>query len=99
MDWWVDDVSYQPPQSAVGAAQASELRAPFNGKVVQITVSQGQTLKPGEVALVIESMKLEHSLSVRADCVVETVLVNAGQQVAPGQVLLKLAPLEGSGHA
>ena len=99
VDWWVDDVSYQPPQSAVGAAQASELRAPFNGKVVQITVSQGQTLKPGEVALVIESMKLEHSLSVRADCVVETVLVNAGQQVAPGQVLLKLAPLEGTGHA
>ena len=44
-----------------------------------------------EVALVIESMKLEHSLSVRADAQVAELLVAEGQQVSPGQVLLRLA--------
>jgi len=36
-------------------------------------------------------MKLEHSLSSRADVVVAEVLVTEGQQVSPGQVLLRFA--------
>ena len=92
VDWWAEDVSYLPPENSGAAGQASELRAPFNGRVVQLAVEPGQTLQAGAVVVVIESMKLEHSLSVRADCVVEAVLISAGQQVTPGQVLLKLAP-------
>lgn len=95
VDWWLEDVSYAPPENAAAAGQTAELRAPFNGRVVQLDVVAGQTLKAGDVVVVIESMKLEHSLSVKADCQVEAVLVNAGQQVAPGQVLLKLAPMSG----
>lgn len=95
VDWWLEDVSYAPPENVAEAGQTAELRAPFNGRVVQLGVVAGQTLKAGDVVVVIESMKLEHSLSVKADCQVEAVLVNAGQQVAPGQVLLKLAPMSG----
>ncbi len=95
VDWWLEDVSYAPPENAAEAGQTAELRAPFNGRVVQLGVVAGQALKAGDVVVVIESMKLEHSLSVKADCRVEAVLANAGQQVAPGQVLLKLAPMSG----
>ncbi|MCO8250605.1 acetyl/propionyl/methylcrotonyl-CoA carboxylase subunit alpha [Comamonas thiooxydans] len=95
VDWWVEDASYAPPENASAAGQTAELRAPFNGRVVQLGAVAGQALKAGDVVVVIESMKLEHSLSVKADCRVEAVLVNAGQQVAPGQVLLKLAPMSG----
>ena len=95
VDWWVEDVSYAPPENVAAAGQTAELRAPFNGRVVQLGVETGQALKAGDVVVVVESMKLEHSLSVKADCRVEAVLVNAGQQVAPGQVLLKLAPRSG----
>ena len=95
VDWWVEDVSYLPPEGADAAAAAAELRAPFNGRLVHIAVQPGQALEAGAVALVIESMKLEHSLSVRAAAVVESVLVGPGQQVAPGQVLLRLAPAQG----
>ena len=95
VDWWLEDVSYAPPENAAEAGQTAELRAPFNGRVVQLGVVAGQTLKAGDVVVIIESMKLEHSLSVKADCRVEAVLANAGQQVAPGQVLLKLAPMSG----
>lgn len=94
VDWWAQDISYLPPESTGATGQASELRAPFNGKVLQIAAEVGQTLRAGAAAVVIESMKLEHSLSVRADCIVEAVLVGTGQQVTPGQVLLKLAPVK-----
>ncbi len=91
VDWWVDDMSFEPVASANSALAATQLRAPFNGKVLQIGAQPGQPLAAGETALVIESMKLEHSLSPRADAVVAEVLVSVGQQVTPGQVLLRFA--------
>ena len=91
VDWWVDDVSFEPPVAANAAQAALQLRAPFNGKVLRVSAQPGQPLAAGETALVIESMKLEHSLSPRADAVVAEVLVTEGQQVAPGQVLLRFA--------
>ena len=91
VDWWLDDVSFEPSASAQQAQAATELRAPFNGKVVRIAAVGGQPLAGGETAVVIESMKLEHSLSPRAAAVVAEVLVSEGQQVTPGQVLLRFA--------
>ena len=91
VDAWLDDVSFEPPAQAGQAQAATELRAPFNGKVLKIAAQPGQAMAAGEVALVIESMKLEHSLAPRADGVVAEVLVSVGQQVAPGQLLLRFA--------
>ena len=91
VDWWFDDVTYLPQAGAGNALAATELKAPFNGRVVRIAVQPGQVLAAGEAALVIESMKLEHSLSARAAATVAEVLVEVGQQVTPGQVLLRFA--------
>ena len=94
VDWWLDDVSFEPMAQAGQAQAATELRAPFNGKVLKIAVQPGQSVAAGETALVIESMKLEHSLAPRADGMVAEVLVSVGQQVAPGQLLLRfVAPV------
>ena len=84
-------MSFDPIVQAGQAQAATELRAPFNGKVLNIAVQPGQPVAAAETALVIESMKLEHSLAPRADGVVAEVLVSVGQQVAPGQLLLRFA--------
>ncbi|MEZ5605672.1 MAG: biotin carboxylase N-terminal domain-containing protein [Burkholderiaceae bacterium] len=89
VDWWFGDESFDPVASAGQAQEATELRAPFNGKVVRVASAAGQALKAGETAVVIESMKLEHSVAPRADVTVAEVLVDVGQQVTPGQVLLR----------
>ena len=89
VDWWFDDQSFDPVASAEQAQAAMELRAPFNGKVVRVAAAVGQALQAGETAVVIESMKLEHSVSPRAGAAVAKVLVAEGQQVTPGQVLLR----------
>src|SRR5690606_1503907 len=92
VDWWFEDESYLPAASASQAQAATELKAPFNGRVVRIAAAPGQALAQGEAAVVIESMKLEHSLAPRAAATVAEVLVEVGQQVSPGQVLLRFVP-------
>ena len=82
------DLSLVPRERAGGASAARELRAPFNGKVIAVHAHAGATLAKGEPLLVIESMKLEHTLAAPRDVTVDSVSVTAGQQVAPGQLLL-----------
>ena len=88
---WLDDRCLLPRVSAGGGAAARELRAPFNGKLLAVHVEPGQTIEPGAPLLVIESMKLEHSLTAPRAAQVETVHVSPGQQVAPGQLLITFA--------
>ncbi len=92
VDGWVEDASWEPAARAGAAGGAAELRAPFNGKVVALPVAAGQTLAAGDTVVVIESMKLEHSLASPAAVTVAELLVAPGQQVSPGQVLARFAP-------
>ncbi|WP_228897386.1 biotin carboxylase N-terminal domain-containing protein [Acidovorax sp. Leaf73] len=92
VDGWVEDASWEPAARAGAAGDATELRAPFNGKVVALPVAAGQALAAGDTVVVIESMKLEHSLASPAAATVVELLVVPGQQVSPGQVLARFAP-------
>ncbi len=89
VDGWVEDASREPAARAGAAGAATELRAPFNGRVVAVPVAAGQALAAGATVIVLESMKLEHSLSCPAPATVAELLVAPGQQVAPGQVLAR----------
>jgi geranyl-CoA carboxylase alpha subunit len=92
VDGWVEDASWEPVARAGAAGGATELRAPFNGKVVALPVAAGQALAAGDTVVVIESMKLEHSLASPAAVTLAELLVATGQQVSPGQVLARFAP-------
>jgi geranyl-CoA carboxylase alpha subunit len=92
VDGWVEDASWEPTARSGAAGGADELRAPFNGKVVALPVAAGQTLAAGDTVVVVESMKLEHSLASPGAATVAELLVSPGQQVAPGQVLARFAP-------
>jgi len=92
VDLFIDDASFDPPAGSGGGAAADALRAPFNGKVIAVKAVPGASVAPGDVLVVVESMKLEHSLAAARAGVVADVAVEPGQQVAPGQVLVRLAP-------
>ncbi|ARU05908.1 carbamoyl-phosphate synthase large subunit [Comamonas serinivorans] len=86
---WLDDLSLQPARQGGAGNAGTELRAPFNGRVIRVDAVPGATLVAGAVAVVIESMKLEHALTLPAEAMVAEVLVEVGQQVSPGQMLLR----------
>jgi geranyl-CoA carboxylase alpha subunit len=86
-DLRLQDQSHMAALSAGQGPAARELRAPFNGKLVSLSVQPGQRVARGQVLLTIESMKIEHQISAPRDATVSGVTVVAGQQLVPGQVL------------
>jgi 3-methylcrotonyl-CoA carboxylase alpha subunit/geranyl-CoA carboxylase alpha subunit len=88
VDLFIADASFDPPTQAQGSAGGADLRAPFNGKVIAVHVQPGDTVRAGDPMVTLESMKLEHVLAARGEGIVDTVAVQAGQQVLPSQVLV-----------
>ena len=66
-------------------AQGS-LLAPMPGTVIGVPVSDGAEVTAGQAVLVLEAMKMQHTISAPTDGVVSD-LVGVGQQVAAGDVL------------
>jgi len=91
VDLFLRDASFDPPQAADGDDAAGELRVPFNGKVIAVHARPGDPVKKGDTLVVVESMKLEHALAAARDGIVRSLHVQAGQQVAPAQLLLTVA--------
>jgi geranyl-CoA carboxylase alpha subunit len=88
VDLMVEDISFEPAVQGAGSAAESELRAPFNGKVISVHAVPGARVARGDTLMVLESMKLEHALAATREGIVKSVHVEAGQQAAAAQVLL-----------
>ncbi len=65
---------------------AGSLLAPMPGTVIAVPVESGASVEAGQTLLVLEAMKMQHSISAPGDGVVE-IAVTVGQQVAAGDVL------------
>ena len=69
------------------AVASGSLLAPMPGTVVSVAVEQGATVAAGQPVLVLEAMKMQHTVAAPHDGVVTQVDVHRGQQVAAGEVL------------
>jgi 3-methylcrotonyl-CoA carboxylase alpha subunit len=67
-----------------------DLKATLPGKIAALNCNAGQAVKKGDVLVVLEAMKMEHSLAASRDGVVGEVLVAVGRQVRAGDVLVRL---------
>ena len=65
--------------------------APMPGKIIQVHVRPGQSVRRGEPLVVLEAMKMEHTLSAPHDATIESVDVALGDQIAEGAVLVRFA--------
>jgi 3-methylcrotonyl-CoA carboxylase alpha subunit len=62
-------------------------------------VEVGQPVAMGDPLILLEAMKMEHTLTAPRDGVVADLLVSAGQQVTVGAMLLTLEPEDGKADA
>ena len=76
---------FQAPGAEEGSAGCV---ARMPGKVTQVRVKVGDTVRAGETLLVLEAMKMEHPMSAPEDGVVTEVRVVEGEQVESAAVLL-----------
>ncbi|HUH60682.1 MAG TPA: acetyl/propionyl/methylcrotonyl-CoA carboxylase subunit alpha [Candidimonas sp.] len=67
------------------------LTAPMPGKIISISVKAGDTVKSGDALLVMEAMKMEHTIHAPADGTVEELFFSVGDQVTDGAELIAIA--------
>ena len=87
-----EGASSPPGREPAGRGGPGVVLAEISGKVTRLFVSAGDVVQPEQVLLIIEAMKMEHPVRAAAPARVESVDVNAGDQIAPGDRLLNLLP-------
>jgi len=83
-------LAYNDPMAHAGELEAAggRLTAPMPGKVVAVLVEAGQTVSKGDPLVIMEAMKMEHTIAAPSSGLVEEVLYAVGDQVADGAPLL-----------
>ncbi|WP_373380182.1 acetyl-CoA carboxylase biotin carboxylase subunit [Cupriavidus nantongensis] len=81
---WLDPLAH----AGEAEGEGGKLTAPMPGKVIAVMVEAGSTVARGAPLLVMEAMKMEHTICAPADGVVSEVLYGIGEQVAEGAQLL-----------
>jgi len=71
-------------------AGGASLAAPMPGKVIRVLAPAGAKVFKGESLVILEAMKMEHTITAPRDGVVAEVFFGAGEQVNEGAELLKL---------
>ncbi|HEX8605378.1 MAG TPA: acetyl/propionyl/methylcrotonyl-CoA carboxylase subunit alpha [Pseudoduganella sp.] len=85
-------LQYIDPLAHAGEAEAEAgaLTAPMPGKIVALLVAAGARVTKGAPLLVMEAMKMEHTIAATHDGTVEKMLYQVGDQVTDGAQLLTL---------
>ena len=77
------------PAAPAGAGEP--VKAPMPGNILDVRVSAGQTVKAGDILLILEAMKMENEIVAPEDGTLTSVCVSRGQVVETGAVLCTLA--------
>ena len=70
------------------------LTAPMPGKILDVKVQNGETVKKGTPLLVMEAMKMEQTITAPKDGIVADLNLSEGQQVNDGALLLTIEETE-----
>ena len=79
------------PAAAAPAAPApaggEKIIAPMPGNILSVNVKDGDTVKKGDILMILEAMKMENEILAPVDGVVAAVSVTKGQTVETGALL------------
>ena len=76
------------PAASAPSAEGTSVASPMPGTILAINVTNGQTVRAGEVLMVLEAMKMENDIVAPSDGIVKQILVAKGSTVDTDQVLV-----------
>ena len=79
-----------PAAPAVSSGEGEGIKAPLQGTILAVNISAGDTVKKGDVVMVLEAMKMENEIMAPRDGKVTGVNVTKGAAVEAGSVLYTL---------
>ena len=72
------------------SSSKTKITAPIPGVILSLNVKVGDTIKVGDVLLVLEAMKMENSITSEKSGKVTAINVKVGQQVLQSEVMIEL---------
>ena len=85
-------VPYLTYYVSTSAQISAELRAPMTGVVLRVNVSAGDQIKAGDVAVVMESMKMELRIVSEIDGVVSAIHCKPGETIERNSTVVAIQP-------
>ena len=79
-----------PAAPASATAGGEQITSPMPGNILSVNVSAGDTVKKGQVLMILEAMKMENEIMCPRDGVVESVSTSKGSAVESGALLCVL---------
>ncbi len=74
--------------SSVVSKIAKDIKAPMPGMLTDILVKSGDTIKEGDILLVLEAMKMENNIKSPVDAVIKSIEVKKGTSVEKNEILI-----------
>jgi 3-methylcrotonyl-CoA carboxylase alpha subunit len=74
---------------STAAHQQSNIKAPLPGRVISVFVAAGDSVIAGQPLLIMEAMKMEHTLRAQSATVIAAVWCEDDQMVQPDQLLIE----------
>ena len=78
------------PADRPAAAGNVKISSPMPGKILEIKASVGESVKRGQVIMILEAMKMENEIVAPEDGVIADIRVSAGSAVEAGDLLASL---------
>lgn len=85
-----DDLLREMGIDVAAGKKVNDIKAPMPGLVLNVSVSEGQTIQKGDPILVLEAMKMENVIKAPADGLIRKISVGKGDKVEKNQVMVSL---------
>ncbi|MEK6209405.1 MAG: acetyl/propionyl/methylcrotonyl-CoA carboxylase subunit alpha [Pseudomonadota bacterium] len=82
-------LEFETPATVEEEDPSGRLVSPLPGAVIQVLVKDGEAVQKGQALMIIEAMKMEHTISAPQSGTVKRIYFAAGEQVAEGAQLLE----------
>lgn len=79
-----------PAPAATGATGSEVVKAPMPGTIISVNVATGDSVKKGQVLVVLEAMKMENEIVSPVDGTVASINTTKGSSVNAGELLVSL---------
>ena len=87
-----DEMQSESPvvKRPAAASTGYTLKSPLPGVILDIPVKEGDSVKAGQIVVLLEAMKMENNIEIDRDGIIEKIGPNKGDTVLEGDLLIKL---------